>query len=320
MGVRTAARQVTAAAFIEFFRVSSAVSKTKSIQRTVFFHFNFWHSLVMFNVVPTATVALVLATSACTVQSDRTSIPSRTSQRDATPWSDEFNGPAGVLPDPSVWTYDLGSKGGWGNGELQSYTANTNNVRLDGLGHLIIRVESMGNAYTSARLKTQGLRAVHFGRLEARIKLPVGQGIWPAFWMLGTSFNGRNWPQAGEIDVMEYRGHQISVVHATVHGPQYSGGNGLSAPYNLPTGNFSDGFHTFTVLWEPASMRFAVDGAVYHSLTPKQIPSGSEWVFDQPFFVLLNVAVGGAFPGPPDASTAFPQEMIVDYVRYSPLT
>ncbi len=258
----------------------------------------------------------VLLVNACGGPSVTVTSPS--GLQDSTPWSDEFDGPAGTLPDPSRWSYDLGNNGGWGNGELQSYTANRNNVHLDGDGHLVIRVESTADGYTSARLKTQGLRLTHFGRVEARMKLPVGQGIWPAFWMLGTSFNGRNWPQCGEIDVMEYRGNQPSVVHGTVHGPQYSGGGGITASFNLPTGNFADDFHTFAVLWEPGSIKFTVDGAVYQSVTPQQIPAGAPWVFDQQFFVLLNVAVGGGFAGAPDSSTKLPQEMIVDYVRYSP--
>jgi beta-glucanase (GH16 family) len=235
------------------------------------------------------------------------------------PWSDEFDGPAGALPDPSRWTYDLGNNGGWGNNELEQYTADRNNVHLDGEGHLVIRVESTVDGYTSARLKTQGLRAAQFGRVEARIKLPVGQGIWPGFWMLGSSFNGSNWPDCGEVDIMEYKGSQPSVVHGTVHGPKYSGAGGITAAYASPAGaSFADDFHTFAVQWEPGSIRFLVDGTVYHTVTPQQIPAGAAWVFDQRFFVLLNVAVGGNFVGPPDRTTAFPQEMLVDYVRYSP--
>jgi beta-glucanase (GH16 family) len=234
-------------------------------------------------------------------------------------WSDEFDGPAGAFPDPSRWTYDLGNNGGWGNGELQEYTASRNNVHLDGEGHLVIRVEATAGGYTSARLKTQGLRVAQFGRVEARIKLPVGQGIWPAFWMLGSSFNGSNWPQCGEIDVMEYKGSQQSVVHGTVHGPKYSGAGGITAAYALPRGDsFAEDFHTFALQWEPGSIRLLVDGTAFHTITPQQIPPGAPWVFDQRFFVVLNVAVGGSFVGSPDRSTAFPQEMSVDYVRYSP--
>jgi beta-glucanase (GH16 family) len=263
---------------------------------------------------------LALFVVACGGASTKSPVSSSNNSMDAiAAWADEFDGPGGAFPDSSRWTYDLGNNGGWGNGELQQYTATRDNVRLDGQGHLVIRVESTGTGYTSARLKTQGLRAVQFGRLEARIKLPVGRGIWPAFWMLGSSFNGSNWPQCGEIDVMEFRGSEPTVVHGTVHGPQYSGGQGISASYSLPAGaSFSDDFHTFAVQWEPGLIRFLVDGTVYHTVTPQQIPAGAPWVFDQRFFVLLNVAVGGNFVGPPDATTSFPQEMVVDYVRYSP--
>lgn len=261
---------------------------------------------------------VLLLVSGCGTQSANLIAASLSMLQDSAAWSDEFNGPEGTLPDATMWTYDLGNNGGWGNGELQSYTSNRNNVRLDGAGHLVIRVESTADGFTSARVKTQGRRLVHYGRVEARIKLPVGPGIWPAFWMLGASFNGRNWPQCGEIDVMEYRGSQPSTVLGTIHGPQYSGGAGISGSYHLPAATFDGDFHTFAALWEPGSIRFTVDGSVYHSVTPQQIPAGAPWVFDQPFFVLLNVAVGGAFPGAPDGSTKFPQEMIVDYVRYSP--
>jgi len=264
---------------------------------------------------------LLVAAVAC----GRRSVPSGsvslspTTPTVAGPWADEFDGPAGAAPDPTRWTYDLGNNGGWGNGELERYTADTVNVHLDGNGHLVIRVESTANGYTSARLKTQGLLVAQFGRLEARIKLPAGRGIWPALWMLGNSYNGANWPLCGEIDVMEYRGDQPSIVHGTVHGPQYSGGGGISAAYALPQdASFSDDFHVFAVEWTPASISFLVDGAIYRTVTPQQIPAGAAWVFNQPFFVLLNVAVGGGFAGPPDGTTQFPQEMVVDYVRYSP--
>lgn len=230
-------------------------------------------------------------------------------------WADEFNGPAGSPPDPTVWGFDTGNNGGWGNGELESYTSNSENVHLDGEGHLVIRVVAERERYTSARLKTQGRRLAQFGQLEARIKLPTGIGIWPAFWMLGQSFTGSNWPAVGEIDIMEARGSEPGRVLAAVHGPQYSGASGISATYSLPS-HSGDDFHTFTLNWEPASLRFSVDGTVYHVVTPALLPPGAPWVFDQPFFVLLNVAVGGNFVGPPDASTQFPQEMLVDYVRY----
>lgn len=222
-------------------------------------------------------------------------------------------------PDGSKWTYDLGA-GGWGNQELQRYTNSRENVFVDGNGHLVIRVLSGFTEYTSARLKTQGLFRAQYGRIEASIKLPTGQGIWPAFWMLGANINEVGWPQCGEIDIMENIGSQPSTNHGTVHGPGYSGGNGISASFVLP-GNqaFSDGFHQFAIQWSPGSIVFQVDGATYHTVTRTSLAPGRQWVFDAPFFLILNVAVGGTFPGPPSSSTRFPQEMVVDYVRYTQL-
>jgi beta-glucanase (GH16 family) len=232
-------------------------------------------------------------------------------------WADEFDGPANALPDPSKWTYDLGNNG-WGNQELETYTNLVQNVHVDGTGHLIIHVDKSGSTYTSARIKTQGLFAARYGRVEARIRLPFGQGIWPAFWMLGTNVTSVGWPQCGEIDVMENIGREPSVNHGSIHGPGYSGGNSVTGLFTLPGGaKFSDDFHVFAVQWAAQSMTFSVDGNAYKTVTPASLPSGASWVFDNPFFLILNVAVGGTFPGNPDASTQFPQEMIVDYVRVS---
>ena len=234
------------------------------------------------------------------------------------PWADEFDGPANSPPNPSNWTYDLGNNGGWGNRELESYTNLTQNVHLDGSGHLFIRVLREGSSYTSARLKTQGKFAAQFGRIEARIRLPFGQGMWPALWMLGTSFTGSNWPACGEIDIMENIGREPSLVHGTVHGPGYSGGGAISSSYALPgAARFADDFHVFAMTWAPRTITFEVDGTPYKTVTPTSLPAGATWVFDNPFFLLLNVAVGGTFPGDPDASSVFPQEMVVDYVRVS---
>jgi len=238
-----------------------------------------------------------------------------------TAWSDEFDGLAQSLPDPGKWTYDLGNNNGWGNRELETYTSSVENVHLDGLGHLVIRVASTPAGFTSARIKTQGRFAAQYGHLEARIQLPAGQGIWPAFWLLGNGFDGTNWPQIGEVDICENRGSEPSVNHGSLHGPSYSGGNAITATYVLPSGEkFATGFHLFAIDWAPQSIAFLVDGMTYKTVTPASLPSGASWVFDAPFFLILNVAVGGNFPGPPDATTMFPQEMLVDYIRYTPLT
>jgi beta-glucanase (GH16 family) len=237
-------------------------------------------------------------------------------------WSDEFDGPSGSPVDSSKWSFDIGGNG-WGNNELETYTSRTANVDLEG-GMLAIKSlketltgpDGITRNYTSARLLTKTRFTQTYGRFEARLKVPYGQGLWPAFWMLGDNINTAGWPSCGEIDVMENIGKEPSIVHGTFHGPGYSGGSGISAAYALPNGQkFSDDFHTFAVEWEPNVMRFYVDGLLYKTRTPADLPAGTSWVFDHPFFVILNVAVGGGFPGNPDASTVFPQRMLVDYVR-----
>jgi beta-glucanase (GH16 family) len=240
-------------------------------------------------------------------------------------WSDEFDGPASSAPNPSNWNYDLGG-GGWGNNEREVYTKSSDNVFLDGNGHLVIRALNNNGAYTSGRIKTQNRFAFTYGRVEARIRIPYAQGIWPAFWMLGANIETVGWPMCGEIDIMENFGKQngdAGVNHGTVHGPGYSGGAGITRAYSLPAGQqLSDDFHIFAVQWEPDSIELFVDGNSYSRVTPASLPAGAAWVFDKPFFLFLNVAVGGS-PAPvgyPDPSTTFPQDMVVDYVRvYQPV-
>jgi beta-glucanase (GH16 family) len=237
-------------------------------------------------------------------------------------WSDEFEGPAGATVDATRWTFDVGG-GGWGNQELQSYTDRPRNAHLSGDGSLVIDVlreshtgpDQIARDFTSARLKTQGLFAQTYGRFEARIKVPHGQGIWPAFWMLGTDITSAGWPACGEIDIMENIGREPAIVHGTFHGPGYSGGSGIGGSVSLPAGRFADGFHVFSVEWERDVIRWYMDGQLYLTRTPAQLPPGTRWVFDHPFFLILNVAVGGNWPGAPDATTVFPQQMLVDYVR-----
>jgi len=237
-------------------------------------------------------------------------------------WSDEFNGTNGSAIDTSKWSFDIGGNG-WGNNELQTYTNRTDNAFIAN-GSLVIKTlketftgpDNIPRNYTSARLLTRDKFSQTYGRFEARMKLPFGQGIWPAFWMLGDNIGTAGWPNCGEVDIMENIGREPSTVHGTFHGPGYSGGAGISASYALPNGQkFSDDFHTFAVEWEPNVMRFYVDGLLYKTRTPADLPAGKTWVFDHPFFILLNVAVGGSFPGSPDATSVFPQQMQVDYVR-----
>lgn len=232
-------------------------------------------------------------------------------------WGDEFTQADGSSPDAAKWTYDIGASG-WGNNELQYYTSRTNNVRIEN-NQLVIEARQenyMGANYTSTRLKTQGKASWAYGRMEARIKIPRGQGIWPAFWMLGTNITSVGWPSCGEIDILENIGREPTIIHGTVHGPGYSGGNGIGGPYSLP-GNpaFADDFHVYAVEWSTNQIKWFLDGVQYFTITPASLPGGAAWVFTAPQFMILNVAVGGNWPGYPDGTTVFPQRMTVDYVR-----
>lgn len=236
-------------------------------------------------------------------------------------WSDEFNAANGSLPDSSKWVMEIGG-GGWGNHELESYTNRTVNAQVQ-KGKLVITAkketfkgsDGITRPYTSARLKTAGLFEQKYGRFEARIKVPRGQGMWPAFWMLGNNIETAGWPECGEIDIMENIGKEPSAVHGTIHGPGYSGANGLGESFTLPSGKFANNFHIFAIEWEPSAIRFYVDKKLYETRTPADLPAEKTWVYDHPFFILLNVAVGGDWPGNPDRTTVFPQRMLVDYVR-----
>jgi beta-glucanase (GH16 family) len=231
-------------------------------------------------------------------------------------WQDEFDGPSGQLPDPEKWQFDIGTD--WGNAQLEYDTNHAENVRLDGESHLAITAlqeEYQGQPYTSGRIKTKGLFEQTRGRFEARIKLPIGQGIWPAFWMLGANIDQVGWPQCGEIDIMEYRGQEPNVLVGSLHGPGYAGSNPITTTHTLAQGGFNLGFHVFAIEWDEDSISWEVDGYTYHTVTVSDLPSGTEWVFNEPFFILLNVAVGGRWVGAPDENTTFPQTMLVDWVR-----
>lgn len=241
----------------------------------------------------------------------------------AVAFSDDFDGPAGAPVDEAKWQTETGDN--VDNHERQYYTSGADNAALDGNGNLVItaRKENPGDyqcwygkcEYTSARLNTAGRFTQTHGHVEARIKVPRGQGMWPAFWMLGDDIGSAGWPACGEIDVMENVGFEPDTVHGTLHGPGYSGSGGVGAGYTLPDGAaFADDFHTFAIDWSPGSVSWSVDGTVYQTRTPADV-GGNEWVFDKPFFLILNLAVGGDWPGDPDGSTSFPQQMTVDYVR-----
>jgi len=230
--------------------------------------------------------------------------------------SEEFNSDG--APNASIWAYDIGrgpNGDGWGNQELQYYTNSSENVTVqNGVLLITAREESIEDSqYTSARLLTKDLFEQKYGRFEARIRLPSGQGIWPAFWMLGADIDENPWPAAGEIDIMEYRGQNPSELIGSVHGPGYNGGNAISKEYTLQNDRFDTGFHIFGIEWGPEYVNFYVDDVLYNQITPEDVTG--PWVFDKPFYMLMNVAVGGSFVGSPNAETVFPQTMLVDYVR-----
>lgn len=232
-------------------------------------------------------------------------------------WNDEFDGKLGSLPDAKKWTFDIGNNG-WGNEELQYYTNRPENVSLDGTGNLIItaiKEAYQGSNYTSARIKTQGLFEQAYGRFEARLKSPYGQGIWPAFWMLGANIQTVPWPQCGEIDIMEIRGQQPSVMNGTLHGPGYSGGTPITDTYALFNDRFDNDYHIFAVEWDVDKIDFFVDGYLYQRVTKEDVAAKGEWVYDHPFYLILNIAVGGNYVGSPTSLTSFPQKMTIDYVR-----
>jgi beta-glucanase (GH16 family) len=236
-------------------------------------------------------------------------------------WSDEFNQQNGSAPDPTKWKIETGGNG-FGNKELEYYTSRPQNLHIQN-GNLEMTAlkepytgpDGVSRNYTSARLNTLGKFDQAYGRFEARIKIPYGQGIWPAFWLLGNDIDTTGWPGCGEIDIMENIGREPAIVHGTIHGPGYSGGKGIGSPYSVSSGRFAYEYHVFAAEWEPNQIRFYVDGHLYATRTPADLPAGTKWVYDHPFFVILDLAVGGGWPGNPDETTTFPQKMLVDYVR-----
>jgi beta-glucanase (GH16 family) len=225
-------------------------------------------------------------------------------------------------PDPVLWGFDIGDGSaqgipGWGNNESQYYTDRSENVVVeDGMLKITALKESFqGSDYTSARILTKGKYQRKFGRFEARIKLPWGQGIWPAFWLLGDDNNATQvWPQIGEIDIMEYRGQEPTIAHGSMHGPGYSGGQAVTKQYDLVSERFDTDFHVFGIEWGPGYINYYVDEVLYNQITPQDV--SGEWVFDDnEFYIIMNLAVGGTFVGSPGLNTVYPQTMQVDYVR-----
>ncbi len=241
-------------------------------------------------------------------------------------FNDEFNGANGSAVDTNKWTSEIGGQG-WGNQELQYYTNSTENAAMDGKGNLVIRAIKLNQPntlqcwngdcqYTSARLITKGKFEQKYGKFEARIKIPSGQGVWSAFWMLGNDIDKVGWSTCGEIDVMENIGKEPETVHSTIHGPGYSGAEGIGAAFKFSNKRkVSDDFHIFAAEWSENKIEFFVDGKRYNTITPNKLPSGKKWVYDHPYFMILNFAVGGPWGGVPDKTSVYPQTMLVDYVR-----
>lgn len=226
-------------------------------------------------------------------------------------WQDEFDAPT---INRSHWRLDVGFTGAT-NGELEIYTDRPDNAFIaDSCLVIAAREENyQGYRYTSARLTTRGLYSWTYGRIEARIKIPVSQGLWPAFWMLGEDHARIGWPECGEIDIMEAIGRKPHVVRGTIHGPGYFRDDSIGADFALAGNMKADEFHVYAVEWEKDEIRWCVDEQCYNTLTPSDVPG--KWVFDHPFFILINLAVGGYWPGYPDETTTFPQLMYIDYVR-----
>lgn len=228
-------------------------------------------------------------------------------------WSDEFNS---STIDNSNWNFETGGSG-WGNHELEYYTGTTKNAFISN-GYLVIeaRQEVIGsNNYTSARMTTQNKRTFQYGRVDIRAKLPVSKGMWPALWMLGTNISSVNWPACGETDIMELIGTYPGRVVGSVHWAMQNGSSGtINNSFNLTSGDFSQQFHVYSLIWKQDSIEMMVDDQKYMSATKSQITDGT-WPFNSTSFFIFNVAVGGDWPGPPDQTTQFPQRMLVDYVR-----
>jgi beta-glucanase (GH16 family) len=229
-------------------------------------------------------------------------------------WRDDFRGPAWSAPNADNWNIEV--TGQPANMELEYYTDRRENTYLDGYGHLVIqalRENYMGSKqpYTSGRLNTAGHREQSYGRFEARIKIPAGQGLWPAFWMLGSNFKDVGWPACGEIDIMENAGSHPAITIGSLHGTSLN----KTGTYQLPGANLSDAFHVYAIEWTPDGVRWLVDDTAYQTFTKEQITSaGMSWGLDHPFYILLNLAVGGIFDNPPGKGTKFPAQIFVDRV------
>lgn len=238
-------------------------------------------------------------------------------------WSEEFDGPAGAPPDPATWNFQKGGYG-WGNHELQCYTDSPDNVATDGRGRLVITVlaepghqcsDGHVNDFTSARITTQGKYVAKYGRLEIRALVPSGSGTWGGFWALGQNMPEVDWPRAGEFDVMELTGREPRTLHATLHAAKKNGEHMLLGRTAQADEPLNAAFHVHSVDWSPDRFVFALDGRPYATITRDEFELYGVWAFDQPFYLLLNMAVGGTMGGRPDTTSTWPQRFLVDYIR-----
>ena len=224
-------------------------------------------------------------------------------------WEENFDGK--TLND-KVWNIELGDgcpNCGWGNNELQLYT--NNNHRLE-KGNLVITAKKDGNNYSSTRITTKGKKEFQYGRLEARAKLPLGEGLWPAFWMLGSNFTDKGWPKCGEIDILEYVGREPHTVYTTLH-TQDSHGNSVNSKKTIIPA-IEEGYHVYAIEWTKDKIDFFVDKDLVYTFQP-EIKNENTWPYDQPFYFLVNLAIGGNFGGLKVDDSIFPQEFLIDYIK-----
>ncbi len=275
-----------------------------------------------------------LTTTACGGSGGATPTPTSPTDTTTTPkitytqvWSDEFDGAAGTPVDSTKWSYDLGDgcpNCGWGNNEKEYYTNAPANVSLDGQGHLAIVARSGASSttcyygpcmYTSAKITTRGKMNAAPGRVEARIKLPTGQGLWPAFWMLGSDFPTVGWPASGELDIMENKGSASNTSSSAIHGPGYFGNTPFAHTNSVAPASLADDYHLYAVEWDANGARFYVDGIMHYFVLRADLERYGTSILNKPYFVILNLAVGGNFDQDPKSDAIFPATMLVDYVR-----
>jgi beta-glucanase (GH16 family) len=240
-------------------------------------------------------------------------------------WSDEFDGAAGASVDTTKWGFDLGNgTNGWGNNEKEYYTNDPQNISLDGQGHLaIVARPAVVNLtcyngpckYTSAKITTRGKMNAAPGRVEARIKIPAGQGLWPAFWMLGNDFATVGWPASGELDIMENKGSLPNTSSSAIHGPGYFGNTPFAHANTIGPATLADDYHLYAIEWDANAARFYVDGTMHYTVFRADLQRYGPSILDKPYFVILNLAVGGNFDGDPSSDAILPATMLVDYVR-----